>query len=160
MVMVINTKGAPNPDTDNYSYSYEEDPVPCYPNCPPSKGQRFKRSAAPNPDTDNYSYSYEEDPVPCYPNCPPTKGQRFKRSAAPNPDTDNYEYVYEDPVPCAPNCPNGQRFKRYNSDDLDLDFGQGGERGTAKDTKPRPGMWIRPNGQRLSGNERANRYSF
>merc|ERR1712179_484754 len=82
MVMVINTKGAPNPDTDNYSYSYEEDPVPCYPNCPPSKGQRFKRSAAPNP------------------------------------DTDNYEYVYEDPVPCAPNCPNGQRFKRYNSDDL------------------------------------------
>merc|ERR1712179_297637 len=51
MVMVINTKGAPNPDTDNYSYSYEEDPVPCYPNCPPSKGQRFKRSAAPNPDT-------------------------------------------------------------------------------------------------------------
>merc|ERR1712179_572688 len=124
MVMVINTKGAPNPDTDNYSYSYEEDPVPCYPNCPPSKGQRFKRSAAPNP------------------------------------DTDNYEYVYEDPVPCAPNCPNGQRFKRYNSDDLDLDFGQGGERGTAKDTKPRPGMWTRPNGQRLSGNERANRYSF
>jgi len=79
---------------------------------------------------------------------------------APNPDTDNYEYVYEDPVPCAPNCPNGQRFKRYNSDDLDWDFGQGGERGPAKDTEPSPGMWTRPNGQRLSGNDRANRYSF
>merc|ERR1719309_607690 len=80
---------------------------------------------------------------------------------APNPDTDNYSYSYEeDPVPCYPNCPpsKGQRFKRYNSDDLD--FGQGGERGTAKDTEPRPGMWTRPNGQRLSGNERANRYSF
>ena len=38
MVLVINTKAAPNPgtDTDEYSYESEEPFVPCEPNCPPS----------------------------------------------------------------------------------------------------------------------------
>ena len=37
MVLVINTKAAPNPgtDTDEYSYESEEPFVPCEPNCPP-----------------------------------------------------------------------------------------------------------------------------
>merc|ERR1719431_306888 len=46
---------------------------------------------------------------------------------------------------------NGFAFEDNDSNDL-LDH--------PDETEPRPGMLTRPNGQRLSGNERANRYSF
>ena len=35
MVLVINTKAAPNPGTDTYvSYEYDDSPLTCEPNCP------------------------------------------------------------------------------------------------------------------------------